>query len=202
MIDLDRRESQALDTGHCAGLANEPRQRVTGLAIPEAAEVHAGQDDLAMTLGDATLDLAEHRIGTTTARRPANERDHAERARERAAVLDLHEGASALEPGVGLDAAESRRRRQRRRSASSSLGQRNDRHVRCRAVEGSSEIRAAPGHVDAAMRSARRARRPGATSRSPRASRSTCSRPRRPRRPRPRHDRRAAGARARPVASA
>ena len=156
VIDLDRRESQALDAGQCAGLANEPRQRVTGLAIPEAAEVHAGQDDLAMTLGDATLDLAQHRIGTTTARRPANERDHAERAREGAAVLDLHEGASALEPGVGLDAAE---RADAGRDGDRHLlaRQRNDRHVRCRAVEGSSEICATPGHVHAAV-TLRRAR--------------------------------------------
>src|SRR4029078_6508553 len=99
-------ESQALSAGQRTGLANEPRQHVTGLAIPEAAEVHAGQDDLPMTLGDATLDLDQHRIGTATARRPANERDHAERTGEGAAVLDLHEGASTLESGVGLNAAE------------------------------------------------------------------------------------------------
>ena len=59
-----------------------------------------------MALRDAPADLAEHRVGAAAARGAADERDHAERARERAAVLDLHERAHAVEPRVGLHAAD------------------------------------------------------------------------------------------------
>ena len=65
-----------------------------------------GEHDLAVTLRDAPPDLVEHRVGDAAARRAADERDHAERARERAAVLDLDEGADAVEPVVRLDAAD------------------------------------------------------------------------------------------------
>ena len=100
-------ESRSRSTpGSRAGLADEPRQRVAGLAVAEAAEVDAGEDDLAVALRDAALDLAEHRVGAAAARRPADERDHAEGAREAAAVLDLHERARPVEPRVGLDAAD------------------------------------------------------------------------------------------------
>ena len=59
-----------------------------------------------MALLDAARHLAEHRGGASAARGAAHERDDAEAARERAAVLDLDERADAVEPVVGLDAAE------------------------------------------------------------------------------------------------
>jgi len=45
-------------------------------------------------------------VGRSAPRRAANERDHAEVARERAAVLNLDEGADPVETRVGLDAAD------------------------------------------------------------------------------------------------
>ena len=59
-----------------------------------------------MALRDPRPDLAEHGVGAAAARGAADERDHAERARERAAVLDLHERAHAVEPRVGLHATD------------------------------------------------------------------------------------------------
>ena len=59
-----------------------------------------------MALRDAAPDLAEDGVGAAAAGGAAHERDHAERARERAAVLDLDERADAVEPGVGLDAGD------------------------------------------------------------------------------------------------
>ena len=106
VVHLDRREAQALQPRRAAGLADEPRQRVTGGAVAEAAEVDAGQHHLAMPLIDATTNLREHRRGGAAARCAAHERDHAERARERAAVLDLHERSDAVEPVLGVDAAD------------------------------------------------------------------------------------------------
>ena len=59
-----------------------------------------------MALFDAARDLAEHRVGGTAARGAADERDHAEVAREAAAVLHLDERAHAVEPRVGLHTAD------------------------------------------------------------------------------------------------
>ena len=59
-----------------------------------------------MALRDAAADLAEHGLGRAAARGAADERDDAEAARERAAVLHLDEGAHAVEAGVRLDAAD------------------------------------------------------------------------------------------------
>ena len=106
MVDLDRAEPQPLEPRRRARLADEPRQVVAGGAVAEAAEVDAGEHDLAMALRDAALDLGEHRSGAAAARGAAHERDDAEVARERAAVLDLHERANAIEARVGLDAAD------------------------------------------------------------------------------------------------
>ena len=55
--------------------------------------------------------VTRRRISPSTAsalraRGAAHERNHAEGTRERAAVLDLHEGANAVELRVGLDAAD------------------------------------------------------------------------------------------------
>ena len=106
VVDLDRREPQSLDPGNRARLADEPRERVPRLPVAEAAEVDSGEDDLAMTLADAPPDLREDRRGAAAPRATADERDHAERARERAAVLDLHERARSLEARGGVDAAD------------------------------------------------------------------------------------------------
>src|SRR5205807_9898700 len=104
VVDLDRAQAKTLETGRPPRLADEARQVVARAAVPEAAEVDPGEDDLAMTLVDAAPDLREHRVGAAAARRTAHEWDHAEVARERAAVLNLHEGAHAVDPRVRLDA--------------------------------------------------------------------------------------------------
>ena len=108
-----------------------------------------------MPLRDAPADLAEHRLGAAAARRAADERDHAEGARERAAVLDLDERPHPVEPRVRLHAAD------RAHVAGDGLdglldlarddgdvrGQPGERRVR--------EPGAASGHVDASVRARR-----------------------------------------------
>ena len=79
---------------------------MTGGAVAEATEVDAGEDDLAVPLRDAPADLAEHRVGAAAPGGAADERNHAERARERAAVLDLDECPHPVEPRVRLHAAD------------------------------------------------------------------------------------------------
>ena len=106
VVDLDRREAEPLEPGRRAGLPDEPRQAIARGPVAVAAEVDPGQDDLAVALSDAAADLAEHGVGRAAARGAAHERDHAEAARERAAVLHLDEGANAVEPRVRLDAAD------------------------------------------------------------------------------------------------
>ena len=102
-IEESRSRSRPVDS---ACLADEPGQRVTGGTVAEAAEVDAGQHDLAMPLAHAPTDLGEHRLGRAAPRCAAHERDHTERAGERAAVLDLHECPHAVEAVVGVDAAD------------------------------------------------------------------------------------------------
>ena len=80
VVDLDRREAEALHTGDRPCFANEAGERVSLLAIAEAAEVDACENDLGMSLGDALSDLREDCRGTPAASRTAHERDHAERA--------------------------------------------------------------------------------------------------------------------------
>ena len=158
VVDLDRGEAEPLEAGRRAGLADEPRQAVAGGAVAVAAEVDPGEDDLAVALRDAAADLAEHRLGGAAARGAAHERDDAEAARERAAVLHLDEGANAVEAGVGLHAAdradvardELRRLLAPARDHDDVVGQPGER------VAG--EVRAAAGDVDAPVR-ARRASR-------------------------------------------
>src|SRR5436309_13364853 len=50
MVHLDRGEPQPLDAWNRAGLAGEPRGRIGGRAVAEVAEIHRGEDDLAMAL--------------------------------------------------------------------------------------------------------------------------------------------------------
>ena len=104
-----------------------------------------------MALLDAPRDLAQHGVGAAAARGAAHERDHAEAARERAAVLDLHEGADAVEPRVGLDAAD------RADVAGDERGRLlgaagDDGDVRGQAASAPGvEVRGAAGQVDAAV---------------------------------------------------
>ena len=106
VVDLDRREPQALEAVDRACVADEPGQGHPGCAVAEAAEVDAGEHDLAMTLRRPAPDLGEHGVGGAAARGAAHERDDAERTREGAAVLDPDEGAHSLEPMVRLDATD------------------------------------------------------------------------------------------------
>ena len=104
VVDLDRREPQTLDALDRTRLADEPRQGEARVAIAKATEVDAGEHDLTVPLSDAAADLGQYRRGAAAPGRPSHERNHAEGARERAAVLDLHERADAVEPVCGLDA--------------------------------------------------------------------------------------------------
>ncbi len=155
VVDLDRRQAQALDPVDRAGCPDQPRERVAGLAVAEAAEVDAGEDDLAMALRDAGPDLAEDVVGAAAARRAAHERDDAEVARERAAVLDLDERADAIEPRVRPDTAD-------RADVAGDLLDRlldlpaDDGHVRRQPRErGLREPGAAARHEDAVVRACR-----------------------------------------------
>src|SRR3954453_1872237 len=96
VVDLDRREAQAREPRRPAGFAHEPRERVARFAVAEATEIDPGKDDFTVTLRNAAANLAEHCAGVATARAAAYERDHAEIAREAAAVLDLLERAHPL----------------------------------------------------------------------------------------------------------
>src|SRR5262245_55488829 len=107
VVHLDRGQSKPVDARDGARLAHEPRQRIAGVAVAEAAEVHARQHDLAVALRRAATDLREQVLRPPAPRAAADDRDDAERARERAAVLDLHEGARPLEPRLALDARHS-----------------------------------------------------------------------------------------------
>src|SRR3954447_24770554 len=106
MVDLDRREPQAVEAGRRACGAHEARQVVAGFAISVATEVDTGEDHLAVALLDAALDLMQDRVRAAAAGRASDERDDAELARERAAVLHLDERADAVEPCIRLHAAD------------------------------------------------------------------------------------------------
>ncbi len=106
VVDLDRGEAQTLDAVDRACLADESGERVARASVAEAAEVDAGEHDFAVPLGGAAPNLGEHRGSVAAAGRAADERDHAEVARERAAVLDLHERPHTIEPMLRPDAAD------------------------------------------------------------------------------------------------
>ncbi len=158
VVDLDRREAEPLEPGCRAGLAHEPRQVVAGRPVAVAAEVDAGEHDLAMPLIHAAGDLGEYRVRTAAARRAADERDHAEVAREAATVLHLDERAHPVEARVRLDATD-------RADVAGDEGRcflaaaRDDDDVVRQPCEGvGGEVGTATGDVDALVR-ARRARR-------------------------------------------
>ena len=106
MVHLDRGEPQPLDAWNRAGLADEPRERIAGLAVAEAAEIHPGEHDLAMALRNTPANLAEHRARTPAPGSAADERDHAEGAGKGAAVLDLDERTCSLDARVAADATD------------------------------------------------------------------------------------------------
>ena len=154
VIHLDRGETKPFHAGHGARLANEPCKPVARLAVAEAPEVHAGENDLAVALSDAPFDLGQHGVRTPAPRRATHERDDAERARERAAVLDLHERARPLQAAIRLDArdrADVAGDRVRDLLARS----RDDPDVRRDARERAAEVRGATGDVHALVRPSR-----------------------------------------------
>src|SRR5206468_6388530 len=62
VVDLDRGESQALDAGDGTRLTVEAGERVARSAVAKAAEIHAGQHDLALALRGPPSDLGEDRV--------------------------------------------------------------------------------------------------------------------------------------------
>src|SRR5207247_11163354 len=143
-------QAQALQPRSCPSLAHKPRQRVAALAVTEAPEVDPRQHHLAMTLLDPLPDLPQNRVRTTAARGSADERNHAEPAREAAPVLDTHERTHAVEPRVGLNASDRADvpRDERRRLLRPT---RDDGHVVGQAVERLLEVGPAAGHVPPTM---------------------------------------------------
>ena len=122
LISIDERRRRARP-GRLAGRADEPRERVARVAVAEAAEVDAREHDLACgPARRAAGSRASTASARAAARAAADERDHAEVAREAAAVLDLHERANALEPRVVVARSRARRRRRRPRPASPRCG--------------------------------------------------------------------------------
>src|SRR5207247_8749281 len=87
-----------------------------------------------------------HRVCGAAARGASDLRDDAERAREAAPVLDLHERAHAIEPDVGLHTAK-RAGRLGNVIARTFARERDDLDVRGHAVEALLEVRRAAGHI-------------------------------------------------------
>jgi hypothetical protein len=147
VVDLDRREPETRETRDRAGLPHEAREVVPGGAVAEAAEVDAGQDDLAVALLDPAADLSQDRGCRSAAGRTSDVGDHAERTAEATAVLNLHERTHAVETDADVRTAESAD--VGRNEARSVLApHRDDSHVPGQAGEGPPrEIRAAAGHV-------------------------------------------------------
>ena len=121
-----------------------------------------------MALLDARADLAEHGGGAAASRGAADERDHAEAARERAAVLDLDERAHAVEPGRPPGRSRSPRRRRRRTRPSPRRGCATTVTFAGRPAERvrPARLAAQPVTIDAADACARRGRRPCGSSRA------------------------------------
>ena len=177
VVHLDRGEPEARQArrrpprGRAARACSRPRGR-------GAAEVDARQHDLAVALLDAAPNLGEDRLRPPAARRAAHLRDHAEIAREAAAVLNLDERAHPVETCIRLDAAD-RADVTGDEAGVSSLGLATTMTFAGRPREGvAGEVRAAAGDVDPAVRP-RRTRAAWRDFAPPRASRSTCSRRRR-----------------------
>ena len=148
LISIDERRSRSRPSIAPAA-ADQARQGHPGGAIAEAAEVDAGEHDLAVALRRPPPDLAEHGLGRAAAGGAAHERDDAERAREGAAVLDLDERAHALEPVVRLHAAD------RPHVGGDGVGDLLAAPATTRTLSGMpgecalGEVRGAPRHVDA-----------------------------------------------------
>src|SRR5215210_3071286 len=104
VVDLDRRQPEALHARNRARFADQPRKVEARTPIAKAAEVDAGEDDLPMALPCALPDLLQDSCRAPAPRRAADERDHAEVAAEAAPVLDLDECTDAVEARVRLNA--------------------------------------------------------------------------------------------------
>ena len=151
VVDLERRQAQTCPWTAPASRTSPPAS--TDLAIAVAAEVDAGQNDLAVALGDAPPTSAS----TACARRLGSRRGRAARRRScsrSCTVLDLHERTDAVETHLVVDAADradvagdERGRLLRAPGDDDDVG----RHVRERVRE----VRAATGDVDAAVRASR-----------------------------------------------
>ena len=136
VVDLDRREPQPREPRRRAGLADEPRERVAGLAVAKAAEVDAGQHDLAVPLGDAPADLARtarrerlrcrrgragsRRSCTRRSSRPGSSRTPGRGRAARRPARSRSRRHRPRPPGGLLAAARERRRRSRGRPANAS----------------------------------------------------------------------------------
>ena len=147
VVHLDRGEPEPFDARERACLADEPREGVAGLAVAEAAEVDAGEDDLTVPLLDAPADLREHGRRGPAPGRATHLRDHAEGAGEGAAVLDPDERPPAVELVLGRDAPDGTDVcRDEPRCVVA--GARGDDDVLGRAGERAFEARRAARHVD------------------------------------------------------
>src|SRR6185436_20187118 len=127
------------------GLAQQPWQPPAAVGVAEEPEVDPGEHDLLVPLTHSAANLVEDRDRGAAPCAAADERDDAERAGERAAVLDLHERPHALESRVVLDATD------RADVAGDERGRllrppRDDDDVVRETVPGPVEVRAAPGH--------------------------------------------------------
>ena len=157
LISIEERRSRSRPGVAPASRTSRGRS-IAGGAVAVAAEVDAGEDDLAVALRDAAADLAEHGLGGAAARGAAHERDDAEVARERAAVLHLDEGAHAIEPRIRLDAADRADVAGDERRRLLAAARDDDDVVRQAGERVAGEVRAAAGDVDAAVRARRACR--------------------------------------------
>jgi len=148
MVYLEGGEPQAREARRCARGSHESRQVVAGCAVSVAAEVDTGQHDFRVPLVDAPADLAEDGLGRPAPGCAAHLRDHAEVAREAAAVLHLDERPHALEPDVRLHAADGTDVARDERG-SSLAREPNDAYMRGQPGEGlAREVGGTAGHVD------------------------------------------------------
>ena len=150
VIDLDRRESETLESLDRAGRPDQLGKRESGGTIPKASEVDAGEHDLTGGPGQPDGRSREHGVCRPAPRAAPDERGCTERTGERAAVLDLHEGAHPFDPVIVLNAPD------RADVNGDGVGEflapsRNDLDVPRQSGEGvAREIRRTPCHVDAA----------------------------------------------------
>ena len=106
VIDLDRRQTKAVQALDGARFSDEPREGHPGGPVAEAAEVDTREHDLAVALRCAAPDLCDDRCGRTAPRRAADEWNHAKGTRERTPVLNSHKRTDPVEAVLRLNAAD------------------------------------------------------------------------------------------------